>query len=189
MSHPNYPQKDGRSGPSSQPSKLPMSGVPYGHLPAFLPGSASLVEQLDRRMMIVLRDGRHLVGILRSFDQFSNMVMEETSERRILHVKKGENTICYYTDIELGLYLIRGDSMVLMGEVSESQNAATADMDQDEKVNDDENSEGLTSNANDVLKHMKRLTLEQFEEMKEKAQQDNDVLDDLIWEFDMDLVV
>lgn len=63
MSHPNYLQKDGRSGPSSQPSKLPMSGVPYGHLPAFLPGSASLVEQLDRRMMIVLRDGRHLVGV------------------------------------------------------------------------------------------------------------------------------
>jgi hypothetical protein len=61
MSHPNHPQKDGSSGPS-QP-KLPMSGVPYGHLPAFLPGSASLVEQLDRRMMIVLRDGRHLVGV------------------------------------------------------------------------------------------------------------------------------
>jgi hypothetical protein len=117
------------------------------------------------------------------------MVMEETSERRILHVKKDEYTICYYTDIELGLYLLRGDSMVLMGEVSDSQSAATADMDQDEKVNDDENAEGLNSNANDVLKHMKRLTLEQFEEMKEKAQQDNKVLDDLIWEFDMDLVV
>ena len=41
----------------------PMSGVPFGYIPAFLPGSASLVEQLDRRIMIVLRDGRHLVGV------------------------------------------------------------------------------------------------------------------------------
>lgn len=172
MSHPNHPQKDGSSGPS-QP-KLPMSGVPYGHLPAFLPGSASLVEQLDRRMMIVLRDGRHLVGILRSFDQFSNMVMEETSERQILHVKKDGNTICYYTDIELGLYLIRGDSMVLMGEVPESH-STTTDMDQDEKVND-------------IMNCMKQLTMEEFEEMKEKVQ-DNEVLDELIWEFDTDLVV
>ena len=102
------------------------------------------------------------------------MVMEETSERQILHVKKDGNTICYYTDIELGLYLIRGDSMVLMGEVPESQNT-TGDMDQDEEVNDN-------------LKCMKQLTMEEFEEMKEKVQ-DNEVLDELIWEFDTDLVV
>lgn len=39
-----------------------------------LPGAASLVEQLDKRLLVVLRDGRHLVGVMRSFDQFSNMV-------------------------------------------------------------------------------------------------------------------
>ena len=49
-----------------QPS-VPMSGVPFGYIPAFLPGSASLVEQLDRRIMIVLRDGRHLVGVSSTF--------------------------------------------------------------------------------------------------------------------------
>jgi len=125
--------------------------------------------------------------ILRSFDQFSNMVMEETSERRVLHVKKDGNIICYYTDIELGLYLIRGDSMVLMGEVSERP-TTTDDMDQDETDNDNENSVRLNSHTNNAQKHMKQLTLEQFEEMKEKVQ-DNEVLDDLIWEFDMDLIV
>jgi hypothetical protein len=52
----------GGRGPNKKPA-VPMSGVPYGYLPAFLPGSASLVEQLDRRLMIVLRDGRHLVGV------------------------------------------------------------------------------------------------------------------------------
>jgi U6 snRNA-associated Sm-like protein LSm1 len=31
---------------------------------------------------VILRDGRNLVGVLRSFDQFSNMVMEDTFERR-----------------------------------------------------------------------------------------------------------
>lgn len=41
----------------------PTSGVPYGHVPGYLPGSSSLVEELDKRVLIVLRDGRHLVGV------------------------------------------------------------------------------------------------------------------------------
>jgi hypothetical protein len=43
----------------------PSTGVPFGHVPAYLPGSSSLVEELDQRIMIVLRDGRHLVGVSR----------------------------------------------------------------------------------------------------------------------------
>ena len=39
------------------------TGIPFGHVPAYLPGSSSLVEELDQRIMIVLRDGRHLVGV------------------------------------------------------------------------------------------------------------------------------
>lgn len=39
------------------------SGVPHGHVPAFLPGSASLVEELDQDVMIVLRDGKHIIGV------------------------------------------------------------------------------------------------------------------------------
>jgi len=39
------------------------SGVPFGHVPAYLPGSASLVEELDQRLLIVLRDGKHLIGV------------------------------------------------------------------------------------------------------------------------------
>jgi hypothetical protein len=41
----------------------PTSGIPYGHVPAYLPGSSSLVEELDKRILIVLRDGRHIVGV------------------------------------------------------------------------------------------------------------------------------
>lgn len=47
----------------------------------YLPGAASLLEQLDKRIMIILRDGKHLVGKLRSFDHFMNLILEETFER------------------------------------------------------------------------------------------------------------
>jgi hypothetical protein len=55
-----------RPNPKSVASPIalaPSSGIPYGHVPAYLPGSASLVEELDQRIMLVLRDGRHLVGV------------------------------------------------------------------------------------------------------------------------------
>ena len=38
---------------------------------SYFPGAASLLDQLDKKILIVLVDGRHLVGILRSFDHFS----------------------------------------------------------------------------------------------------------------------
>ena len=50
----------------------------------YLPGAASLLETLDKRIMIILRDGRHLVGKLRSFDQFMNLMLEDTCERVLL---------------------------------------------------------------------------------------------------------
>lgn len=56
---------------------------------AYLPGAAGLIDQLDSKMMIVLRDGRNLIGRLRSFDQYMNLVIEETFERVIF-----EGTSC-----------------------------------------------------------------------------------------------
>ena len=50
----------------------------------YLPGAASLIEEIDKRIMIILRDGRHIVGRLRSFDQYMNLIMEETHERIIV---------------------------------------------------------------------------------------------------------
>jgi U6 snRNA-associated Sm-like protein LSm1 len=75
----------------------------------YLPGAASLLEQLDKPVMIILRDGRHLVGTLRSFDQFLNLIVEDTCERVLL---KGK-----YCDVPLGLYIVRGDTIVLVGEI------------------------------------------------------------------------
>ena len=58
-----------------------------------LPAAASLVDQLDKKVLILLRDGRHLVGIMRSFDQFSNVVLEETFERRVVVSEKGSKSL------------------------------------------------------------------------------------------------
>ena len=143
------------------------------------------MEQLDRKVLVILRDGRHLVGIIRTFDQFSNMVMQETCERRILVVpkekgkksdgaagedenKNGEpSTICYQTDIELGLFVVRGDNVVLLGEV-----------DDDEEVNESQ---------------IRFVSLEEFEQLqdeeakkKEESGEDNE--EEVNWDFDQDLV-
>ena len=42
-----------------------------------LPGVA-IVEELDKLLMVQLRDGRKVLGILRSFDQFANLVLVGT---------------------------------------------------------------------------------------------------------------
>uniref|UniRef100_A0A7S3JVP6 U6 snRNA-associated Sm-like protein LSm1 n=1 Tax=Aureoumbra lagunensis TaxID=44058 RepID=A0A7S3JVP6_9STRA len=81
-------------------------------MPIALPAAASLVDQLDKKVMILLRDGRHLVGIMRSFDQFSNLVLEETFERRVVVSASGTS---HYGDIPLGLYVVRGDAVILLG--------------------------------------------------------------------------
>lgn len=137
-----------------------------------------MVEQLNQKCLVILRDGRHLVGILRTFDQFSNMVLQEASERRILVVPKeqrGTNasnsnvsppTTCYQTDIQLGLFIVRGDNVVLLGEVDDG----------DERNED----------------QIQFVSLEEFEKLekqeakrKEESRGDNEPIN---WDFDMDLV-
>jgi small nuclear ribonucleoprotein (snRNP)-like protein len=144
--------------------------------------------------------------ILRSFDQFSNMVLDQTSERRVLHTKKSnkgaeDEVICYYTDILLGLYLVRGDSMVLLGEVDNDE----GEDDKKEAVvtaghNSSFSAEGLTGSGllmgssvekEQAKKHMKKVSLKEFEEMEKKLKEkkEADPINELTWEFDLDLVV
>ncbi|KAG2172690.1 hypothetical protein INT43_000037 [Umbelopsis isabellina] len=85
------------------------------------------------KLLVILRDGRKLIGILRSFDQFgknkhfyadicyndikylrlystiANLVLQDTIER--IHVGN-----CY-GDIPRGIFLIRGENVVLLGEI------------------------------------------------------------------------
>lgn len=77
----------------------------------YLPGFASLLEQIDKRVLVLLRDGRSLFGILRSIDQFANLVLHLTVERIYIGNEYGE--------IERGVFLIRGENVVLCGEIDE----------------------------------------------------------------------
>jgi len=96
-------------GPASASAVATSSSSSSTTTDQYLPGAASLLEQLDKPVMIILRDGRHLVGTLRSFDQFLNLIVEDTCERVLL---KGK-----YCDVPLGLYIVRGDTLVLVGEI------------------------------------------------------------------------
>ncbi|PON66013.1 LSM domain/archaea-type [Parasponia andersonii] len=71
--------------------------------------STSLASYLDKKLLVLLRDGRKLLGLLRSFDQFANVILEGACERAIV----GD----LYCDIPLGLYVIRGENVVLIGEL------------------------------------------------------------------------
>ncbi|KAF6199301.1 hypothetical protein GE061_007327 [Apolygus lucorum] len=79
----------------------------------FPPGTATLLEEIDKKLMVVLRDGRTLIGYLRSIDQFANLVLHKTIER--IHVGKE------YGDIPRGIFVIRGENVVLLGEVNQEK--------------------------------------------------------------------
>ena len=102
----NYQQQQQQQQQRSMASAVPDDAP---HVRAFLPGAVSLIEQLDTRVLVILRDGRHLVGTLRSLDQFSNLVLEDSFERHIVENK--------YADIYLGLYILRGESIVMVAEI------------------------------------------------------------------------
>lgn len=59
--------------------------------------------------MVLLRDGRTLIGYLRCVDQFANLVLHKTIER--IHVGKE------YGDIPRGIFIVRGENVVLLGEI------------------------------------------------------------------------
>ncbi|CAG9766793.1 unnamed protein product [Ceutorhynchus assimilis] len=74
-----------------------------------LEGTAHLLDELDKKLMVLLRDGRTLIGYLRSVDQFANLVLHRTIER--IHVGKE------YGDIPRGVFIVRGENVVLLGEI------------------------------------------------------------------------
>ncbi|XP_049784643.1 U6 snRNA-associated Sm-like protein LSm1 [Schistocerca cancellata] len=73
------------------------------------PGTATLIEELDKKLMVLLRDGRTLIGYLRCVDQFANLVLHHTIER--IHVGKD------YGDIQRGVIIVRGENVILLGEI------------------------------------------------------------------------
>ncbi|XP_073154451.1 sm-like protein LSM8 [Henckelia pumila] len=76
-------------------------------------GLESLVDQL---ISVITNDGRNIVGILKGFDQATNIILDESHER-VYSTKEGVQQIV------LGLYIIRGDNISIIGELDEDLEA------------------------------------------------------------------
>ncbi|KID76648.1 U6 snRNA-associated Sm-like protein LSm1 [Metarhizium brunneum] len=100
----------GARGHAQGPPQLP---------PQMFTTAAQLLDLTDKKLMVALRDGRKLIGVLRSWDQFANLVLQSTTER-IFALKPGTDPSApegYYADVAHGIFLIRGENVLLLGEI------------------------------------------------------------------------
>ncbi|KAI5855915.1 hypothetical protein BZA05DRAFT_390041 [Tricharina praecox] len=76
--------------------------------PQMFTTSAQLLDLTDKKLMITLRDGKKMIGVLRAWDQ-ANLVIQNTTER----IFAGG----MYCDIPRGIYIVRGENVLLLGEI------------------------------------------------------------------------
>ncbi|CAO2841673.1 unnamed protein product [Amaranthus hypochondriacus] len=70
---------------------------------------SSIPAFLDKKIFVLATDGRKLLGTLCSFDEHGNIVLEGAYDRVIV-----DNLYC---DIYLGLFFMRGETVVLIGDL------------------------------------------------------------------------
>ncbi|PQE25844.1 hypothetical protein CJF30_00000554 [Rutstroemia sp. NJR-2017a BBW] len=75
----------------------------------------SLSGYVNKKVLILTADSRTLVGTLLSCDQQTNLVLSQTIER-IIRPPEDPEASC---EVPHGLYLIRGDNVVVVGLVDE----------------------------------------------------------------------
>jgi small nuclear ribonucleoprotein (snRNP)-like protein len=126
------------------------------------------------------------------------MVLDNASERRFHNQSNSKiidddgNTnnstnkkITYFTDVPLGMYIVRGDSVVLLGQVGSEE--------------EEENNNAVSQQHTAMIVSMKRLQLDEFEAMvaanvdDDKAVAEEEVAGEdesksLEWDFDKDLL-
>ncbi|KAK7417776.1 hypothetical protein QQZ08_011521 [Neonectria magnoliae] len=104
------PPSQGRGVPQAPP-QLP---------PQMFTTAAQLLDLTDKKLMIALRDGRKLIGVLRSWDQFANLVLQSTTERIFAIDPASEDTdrpTGVFADVSHGIFLVRGENVLLLGEI------------------------------------------------------------------------
>lgn len=81
--------------------------------------AAAIVGSVDRKIFVLLRDGRNLFGVLRTFDQFANLVLQDTIERIYLGSEGSEDLSKpeRFGEAYRGVFMVRGENVVMMGEV------------------------------------------------------------------------
>lgn len=74
--------------------------------------AAAIIGFVDRKVSAILVDGRSIIGVLRTFDQFGNLVIHDSVER------------IYFTDTKeyaessvQQIYVIRGENILMMGDL------------------------------------------------------------------------
>ncbi|XP_028069139.1 sm-like protein LSM8 isoform X2 [Camellia sinensis] len=70
---------------------------------------AGLESLVDQTISVITNDGRNIVGVLKGFDQATNIILDESHER--------------VQQLVLGLYIIRGDNISIVGELDEELDA------------------------------------------------------------------
>ncbi|KAI0418682.1 hypothetical protein F5X98DRAFT_336988 [Xylaria grammica] len=87
--------------------------------PQMFTTAAQLLDLTDKKLLLVLRDGRKLIGILRSWDQFANLVLQSTIERVFATIitPQDPRTKGLYADKSHGIFLVRGENVLLLGEI------------------------------------------------------------------------
>ncbi|GFR48345.1 hypothetical protein Agub_g10232 [Astrephomene gubernaculifera] len=76
-------------------------------------GEAGLAPLVGTQIAVITNDGKHYVGILRGYDQATNLLLQECQER-VYSTKSGVQIIQ-----NPGIYCIRGDNVAVVGEVDE----------------------------------------------------------------------
>ncbi|KAI0396008.1 hypothetical protein F5Y17DRAFT_421613 [Xylariaceae sp. FL0594] len=96
--------------PSPQNQQLP---------PQMFTTAAQLLDLTDKKLLLVLRDGRKLIGILRSWDQFANLVLQSTVERVFTTITEPKSSLPrgLFADKHHGIFLVRGENVLLLGEI------------------------------------------------------------------------
>lgn len=77
--------------------------------------AAANVGAVDRKIFVLLRDGRNLFGILRTFDQFANLVLQDTFER--IYLQEEGEAPARFGEVYRGVFMVRGENVVMMGEL------------------------------------------------------------------------
>ncbi len=101
----NYRNSQGRNRPRQQ-NQTPSITEAF-------PGTTSLVQALDRKVLVLLRDGKKYIGMLRSYDQYGNIVLHDAYERIYIEQQYGEQWC--------GVYLIRGENITMLCEVDQEK--------------------------------------------------------------------
>ncbi|KAK5782269.1 Lsm1p PWA37_005266 [Arxiozyma heterogenica] len=73
--------------------------------------TAAIVSSVDRKIFVLLRDGRLLFGVLRTFDQYANLILQHCVERIYITEKN------QYCEEDRGIFMIRGENVVMLGEI------------------------------------------------------------------------